>query len=341
MSMYYPCNIMSEKVVSIIVPVYNVEAYLSQCVDSLVNQTYPHIEIILVDDGSTDASGRICDEYAQRDTRIRVIHKPNGGQSEARNTALSVAAGYYVMYVDSDDWIAIDTVEKCLAILEKNSEIDLLEFGTIDYIDGVPAEYQSYSGGSENEQMSGLNALRSYSLGNLPSPLAGGKVCVIDKVKELRFLDGRLHEDNVYVFEALTKVNYYYYLNEPLYFYRRNRVGATTQLLNFKIQDMFLNIRDVRSKMSKEHPEYVIYANSLMLHRVLDYSFRCYRQGVDVKKFEKMLAPFIESVKAYPILDPTIKKKLFIYMPRLYVRFTVHVLPKIRQVLRWRPFKGA
>ena len=341
MSMYYPCNGMSEKVVSIIVPVYNVEAYLSQCVDSLVNQTYPHIEIILVDDGSTDASGRICDEYAQRDTRIRVIHKPNGGLSSARNAAIPLVSGDYLMYVDSDDWILEDTLEKSLAILDRHPEVEVLEFGAIDCIDGVLAEYQSYSGGSEDVQMSGLDALRAYSLGNLPSPLAWGKVYVLDQIRELRFLDGRLHEDNTYIFETLTKVKHYYYLNEPLYVYRRNRVGAITQTLNLKIQDMFLNVRDVRCKMSKEHPEYVIYANSLMLHRVLDYSFRCYRQGVDVEKFEKMLAPFIESVKSYPILDPTIKKKLFIYMPRLYVRFTVHVLPKIRQVLRWRPFKGA
>ena len=102
---------------------------------------------------------------------------------------------------------------------------------------------------------------------------------------------------------------------------------------------MFLNIQDVRNKMIKEHPELVVYANSFMLHRAVDYSFRYYRQGIDVKKYEKMLAPFIESIKAYPILDPTIKKRLFIYMPKLYVRFTVHVLPKIRKLLKWRPFK--
>lgn len=338
--MYYPCNVMSEKIVSIIVPVYNVEAYLSQCVDSLVNQTYPHIEIILVDDGSTDASGRICDEYAQRDTRIRVIHKSNGGVSVARNTALSVASGYYVMCVDSDDWIAIDTLEKSIGILEHHPEIDLLEFGSTDYIDGELSD-SSYSRGWEDIQMSGLQALKSYSLGNLPSPVPWGKIYVRDRIKTLSFIEGRVHEDNTYVFETLTQIEHYYYLCTPLYFYRRNRVGAITYLLNDNIEDMFLNIQDVRDNLLKYSPELVIYANSFMLHRVLDYSFRCYRQGVDVEKFEKMLAPFIESVKAYPILDPTIKKKLFIYMPRLYVRFTVHVLPKIRQVLRWRPFKGA
>ena len=330
---------MSERVVSIIVPVYNVEAYLAECIDSLLGQTYPHLEVLLIDDGSTDGSGKICDDYAQRDSRVRVVHKANGGLSSARNAALPLVSGENLMYVDSDDWIALDTLEKCMAILKRQPEVEILEFGAIDYIDGQLAEYKSYSGGKEDVQMSGPEALRSYSLGNLPSPLACAKLYVRDRISELRFLDGRLHEDNTYIFESLTKIKHYYYLNEPLYFYRRNREGAITQTLNLKVQDMFLNISDVRSKMSKEHPEYVVYANSLLLHRVLDYSFRCYRQGIDVKKFEKMLAPFIDSVKSYPILAPTAKKRLFIRMPKLYVRFTVNVLPKIRKVLKWRPFK--
>ena len=329
---------MSEKVVSIIVPVYNVEAYLAQCIDSLINQTYPHLEVLLIDDGSTDSSGQICDDYAKKDSRVKVIHKVNAGVSVARNTGLSVASGYYLMCVDSDDWIEEDTLEKCMAIIEQHPEIDILEFGTIDYIDGEFAEYKSYTGGKDDVQMSGLQILRSYSLGNLPAPLPCAKLYVRDKISDVRFIEGRVHEDNTYIFEAVAKIDHYYYHNAPWYIYRRNRVGSITHTLNGNIEDMFLNIEDVRNKVLKERPEHVIYANSFMLHRAIDYSFRYYRQGIEVKKFEKMLAPFINRIKAYPILDPTIKKKLFIYMPKLYVRFTVHVLPKIRRVLKWRPW---
>ena len=95
----------NDSLLSIIVPVYNVEQYLSRCVDSLVNQTYHNIEIILVDDGSPDRSGEICDEYAKKDKRVKVIHQSNGGLSDARNTALDIAKGDYLMFVDSDDWI--------------------------------------------------------------------------------------------------------------------------------------------------------------------------------------------------------------------------------------------
>jgi len=97
-----------EILLSVIVPVYNVEAYLSRCVDSILAQTYENLEILLVDDGSKDGSGTICDEYAQRDARIRVFHKENGGQSSARNLALDAVRGEYLTFVDSDDWLEPD-----------------------------------------------------------------------------------------------------------------------------------------------------------------------------------------------------------------------------------------
>ena len=96
---------MNEELISIIVPVYNVEEYLKECIDSIINQTYKRIEIILVDDGSTDKSGKICDDYAKIDKRIKVVHKENGGLSDARNVGISVSSGKYIAFVDSDDWV--------------------------------------------------------------------------------------------------------------------------------------------------------------------------------------------------------------------------------------------
>ncbi len=102
---------MKNDLISVIVPVYNVEKYMERCVDSILRQTYTNIEIILVDDGSTDASSRLCDEYAARDGRIKVVHKENGGLSDARDAGLAVAEGDYIGYVDSDDWIEPDMYE--------------------------------------------------------------------------------------------------------------------------------------------------------------------------------------------------------------------------------------
>ena len=107
--------------ISIIIPVYNVEQYLKQCLDSVINQTYKNLEIILVDDGSTDNSGKICDEYALKDNRIKVIHKQNGGVSSARNTGLNVATGEYIGFVDGDDYIELDMYEYLYSLNKTNN----------------------------------------------------------------------------------------------------------------------------------------------------------------------------------------------------------------------------
>ena len=102
------------ELLSIIVPVYNTEPYLCRCIDSVINQTYRNLEIILVDDGSADGSGRICDAYAETDARVRVIHQKNGGQANARCAGIEVAKGKYLGFVDSDDWIACEMYENLL-----------------------------------------------------------------------------------------------------------------------------------------------------------------------------------------------------------------------------------
>lgn len=104
----------AEGLVSVIVPVFNVARYLGKCIESIVHQTYKNLEIILVDDGSTDESGDLCDKWGQKDSRIRVIHKLNGGLGDARNTGMKVASGEYILYVDSDDWIELDFCEVML-----------------------------------------------------------------------------------------------------------------------------------------------------------------------------------------------------------------------------------
>lgn len=120
----------STSLVSIIVPVYNVDCYLEKCVSTLVVQTYGNIEILLVDDGSTDGSGTLCDRLAERDSRIKVLHKPNGGLSDARNCGLRQASGEWVSFVDSDDWVSPVFIEALLrAALDTGCEISAVPSG--------------------------------------------------------------------------------------------------------------------------------------------------------------------------------------------------------------------
>lgn len=119
---------MNNPLVTVVVPVYNVEKYLDRCVKSIVNQTYTNLEIILVDDGSPDKCPELCDEWAKRDSRIKAIHKENAGAGMARNTGIENACGKYLLFVDSDDYIKLETVEKCVAELEK-TQADVVMFG--------------------------------------------------------------------------------------------------------------------------------------------------------------------------------------------------------------------
>lgn len=111
----------NKDLISVIVPVYNVEKYIRRCLDSIVNQTYSNLEIILIDDGSKDASGKICDEYAKKDNRITVIHKQNGGLSDARNYGIDKAKGNYISFVDSDDYLSNDYISYLYKLLKENT----------------------------------------------------------------------------------------------------------------------------------------------------------------------------------------------------------------------------
>lgn len=125
----------SNPLISVIVPIYNVDIYLKECIESIQNQTYINLEIILVDDGSTDTSGKICDEYAKKDSRIKVIHKKNGGLVSARKSGIRVAKGFYATYVDGDDWIELDMYEKLVNQI-KNADV---------IVSGVMRDYKNYT----------------------------------------------------------------------------------------------------------------------------------------------------------------------------------------------------
>ena len=121
--------------VSIVIPIYNVEKYLNECVDSVIVQTYHDLEIILVDDGSTDNSGKLCDEYKKIDDRIKVIHQKNGGLSAARNTGMDSAIGEYLYFLDSDDYIEPQTVERLVDTIEQEKADIVLFDGYVVYTD--------------------------------------------------------------------------------------------------------------------------------------------------------------------------------------------------------------
>ena len=202
--------------ISIIVPIYGVEAYLCRCLDSLTAQTLPDWEAILIDDGSPDASGAICDRYAARDPRFRVIHRENGGLSAARNTGLAAARGEWLLFLDSDDWIHPRALELLLAAAtQTGADMAMCDFtaaqGWSDPADlGEPAV----------SVMSGRDALLSlYRQGGGRFVVAWGKLWKRERLAELRFPEGRIHEDEATTYRLLYPLERFALVEAPLWVY--------------------------------------------------------------------------------------------------------------------------
>ena len=227
---------------SIIVPIYNIEAFIGRCIESLINQTYKDIEIILVDDGSTDSSGTICDKYALNDERIIVIHQSNGGLSEARKSGIARASGDYLMIVDGDDWIDVNTVETCISALIENIDADCIMFSYVrEYPDhSLVAHIMSESAvltGSDakNKVYRRLYGLVGDELRH-PERLESMGSCCMKLYKTQVAQKGRFYdvkdvgssEDILFNMYALYNCNKIVYIDKPMYHYRKTGRSITS-----------------------------------------------------------------------------------------------------------------
>lgn len=230
------------KKISVIVPVYKVEPYLSRCLDSIINQTYRNLEIILVDDGSPDRCGEICDEYARQDSRIRVIHKANGGLSDARNHGIDVAIGDYIAFVDSDDYVATDMYEKMLARLE------------LDNSDMVVCNYYRFDEGSAPPKDGYIQlpdrVLTQDEAFDFYLQIGGDYVSAWNKLykrtifDDLRYPVGKIYEDTFVIHEVLNRCARISHLNEQFYYYVMRSgsiLHATFSTKNLDIGEAFIN----------------------------------------------------------------------------------------------------
>ncbi|MBO4870802.1 MAG: glycosyltransferase family 2 protein [Muribaculaceae bacterium] len=214
---------MAEQLVTVIVPVYNVEQYLSRCLESVVNQTYRHLEIIVVDDGSTDGSGKLCDQWAERDPRIRVIHKNNGGLSDARNAALDVMTGTLVMMVDSDDWLHTSAIEHLYKLMRTtDADIAVGEWTELNNDPATPArtttpltEIGQHSFKVYDRQQTLQDIFYQKSLNHSSC----GRLFKASFFDDIRYPVGKLYEDLAIAYPLYGKTSRVVQSTEPLYNY--------------------------------------------------------------------------------------------------------------------------
>ena len=221
--------------VSIIVPIYKVEPYLRRCLDSIVNQTYTNLEIILVDDGSPDTCPQICDEYAAKDKRIVVIHKENGGLSDARNAGLEISKGEYISFVDSDDWVDEKYIEILLnSAIAENTDIAIGENIQTNGFCNKPKNISTIKTYSSKEALYHL-----FSQNHIAFTISCGKLYKKELFSNLHFPIGKYHEDEFTTYILFYRSKKIVYTNCILYYYFRHSNSITGSRHPWDVLEVF------------------------------------------------------------------------------------------------------
>lgn len=234
------------KKVSIIIPIYNTEKYLNECIDSVLKQTYKNLEILLINDGSTDNSLSICEKYSESDKRIKVYNKKNGGLSDARNYGIEKAIGDYIFFLDSDDIIQIDTIEIMCNYLNNNTTMVICEFDRFTYkVTNCNYNISSHKY-SPKQYFKSILELKNntYACG-----------CLIPRkiIKNNRFIKGRYFEDMSFMYNLYYRCSNIIKLDMKLYKYRNNSNSIIHTINNKKVNDYIISSKEMISFLKEKY----------------------------------------------------------------------------------------
>ena len=268
---------MKKDMVSIIVPVYNAEKYLKRCLESIINQTYKNIEVILVDDGSVDKSPEICDEYKELDNRIKVIHKVNGGASSARNMGLDAVKGEFVCFVDSDDWIEKNMIEVLVKKIKEHN-VDIVRCDTYELDNQVKEDWIKTREKIIDNILNGNISAYVYLL-----------MIKSEIIKDVRFDEKiLLMEDTFFLLNVILKESKIIFLKEKLYHYEMNNGGLTLSTRNAKnkilglieYKEKTLNLLKENNLYSEKRERFI---NTIICNFIIFYTYKMSVEQIDVK----------------------------------------------------------
>lgn len=317
---------MKEELISVIVPVYNVEEYLHRCIDSILNQTYNNIEIILIDDGSTDNSGKICDEYALKDTRIKVIHKENGGLSNARNAGLNSMTGKYVTFIDSDDYIDSKFIQTLFINLKKcNVDISCCNMQRFKINKGI-AQYQKKC--NEIEIFDNIEALNYIFYQKKIDSSVCNKLFKSNLFSGVFFPINRYFEDLAIIYKVILKAKKIVYININLYYYYQRKNSILHEANEKKINDILTNLNEINQYLCEDTK-----FEKSKLARSINIYFYIYRE-TNNKLLKKEMKKLIKINRKLVLQDECINKKTKIGIIISFISFPlVNILFRIKTLL--------
>lgn len=319
-----------DELVSLVVPVYNVEHYLDACMASILNQTYTNIEIILVDDGSTDNSGIMCDKYSKIDDRIKVVHKENGGLSDARNKGILHTNGNYIIFIDSDDVISTNFVEYLYTLLKENSG----DIAICDSVHCYPDKEIVFENETINKVFSSEQAIIEmlYQKSFLVS--AWGKIYRKEYFNDILFPYGMLFEDSAIMYKIFDKANKIVYGNAKLYGYMHREGSITTKKFSKRDCDIWIICQQMMNYMSNRSKKL---QNAERAYHT-SAAFRIYMNAPRNGEFDaelKCCEKYIKENYNLVLHDSNIRKKMRIAL--LMYKFAKPAMFKIyKKVNRWK-----
>ena len=243
---------MSKPDISVIIPVYNVAPYLRRCTDSVLSQKGPSLEVLLIDDGSTDGSGALCDAIAAEDDRVQVVHKPNGGLSSARNAGLDLAQGHYVSFVDSDDYLEEDAYRDLLHLAQK-FQVPLVCGGRFD-VDGETGAKELGLCPEKEGLLSGENLVRRIFTWNGLDSSACDKLFERSLFEGIRFPLGMINEDVAIIYRVCLRAGSGGLLPRPFYNYYHRPDSITTAQVSQKDFHLASHGRNIMKDLKKKRP---------------------------------------------------------------------------------------
>lgn len=283
------------ELVSIVLPIYNVEKYLRKCIETVINQTYTNVEIILVNDGSIDNSLEICKEFKEKDKRIKIINKKNGGLSDARNVGLKNAQGKYICFIDSDDFISEKYIEELHnLIVENNAQIAVCSFENVDEDEKSISKKEIIS-----QVISGKKILEQINDKSFypASIVAWNKLYDINLFKNIIYPVGKIHEDEFTTYKLYYLAEKVVTTSKCLYYYRKVPTSITNRKFNIKKLDA-LEALEERVKFFKEKDEESLYELALIQYEkvLITHYVNCKRY---LKKSNKKQKELLEKYRSY------------------------------------------
>lgn len=267
---------MEGPLITIIVPIYNVAVYMDRCVDSILTQTYRSLEVILVDDGSADGSAGKCDQWAQRDPRVKVIHQANAGLSMARNTALDIMTGEYVMMVDGDDYIAPHAVATLLSLITSTGA-GIAAAGWCLFADGTEPAIDPNK--DKQTTFTSSEAINDVFYQHTLTNSACNKLFKSSIFKTLRFPQGLLYEDLAIIYDLLGEAGTIAHTTTMLYFYRQRTDGSITSTFTRQRANVIDIMEGLEQRIAGKAPQHLKAVRSRLLSAYFNIFLLCPQDG--------------------------------------------------------------